>query len=488
MKVRNLLSIMLLLFAALTVQGCSDSDDAPSATSIDVSVNKVSVESLTFQLPASSRMVGVSCDADWTAEESDTTWLKISNHAGYGLKDSLSYMRVSVTRNNGAARTGTITIRSGSLSKVITVNQSGIGLDPNDPFESSYDFVGNLVLGYNLGNTFDSNPYGSWWDPTGKTPDDWATQWGQPVVTKETIHAIAARGFNIIRVPVTWYPHIAGFDSGDYTIDEAWMARVQEVIDWVLDEGCYCIINVMHDTGANNGSGDPNSAWLHASMADYDVMTVKYQAIWQQIANRFKDYGEKLIFESFNEILDENSTWDAPTSVTDDSYECINKLQQDFVNTVRNTGGNNEYRNLLITTYSATGNNVTALEALQVPTDVHPSHIVGTVHSYDPYNFCNDGGDYNITMFDTSCQESIDQVFSNVESRFNTLGIPYIFGEFGAIDDDKNMNERIKYATYVAQKMKAAGTTGLWWMGLIDRTTNTWYEDEIVTALFSNIQ
>ena len=293
------------------------------------------------------------------------------------------------------------------------------------------------------------------------------------------IDSIAAKGFNIIRVPVTWGPHL---DSNN-KIDEAWMTRVEEVVNYVLKAGCYCVINVMHDTG--------EKGWLYADMGDYATRTAKYQAVWKQIAERFKNYGEKLVFESFNEILNKQRSWTAPAA-GDGAYQAINKLQQDFVNTVRATGGNNEYRNLAITTYAATGNKAVALAELAVPTDVHPSHIYLTIHSYDPYNFCeNNAGkkadgssyDYNILVWDSGCEAEVSKVVNQVAKRADELGIPYVFGEFGAIDNKKNINERVKYANYVAAQFKVHNTTGLWWMGLFDRKTLTWTEPQLVSAL-----
>lgn len=261
------------------------------------------------------------------------------------------------------------------------------------------------------------------------------------------------------------------------------MTRVEEVVNYVLKAGCYCVINVMHDTG--------EKGWLYADMGDYATRTAKYQAVWKQIAERFKNYGEKLVFESFNEILNKQRSWTAPAA-GDGAYQAINKLQQDFVNTVRATGGNNEYRNLAITTYAATGNKAVALAELAVPTDVHPSHIYLTIHSYDPYNFCeNNAGkkadgssyDYNILVWDADCEAEVSKVVNQVAKRADELGIPYVFGEFGAIDNKKNINERVKYANYVAAQFKVHNTTGLWWTGLFDRKTLTWTEPQLVSAL-----
>ena len=493
MKTRKIFGLMFIVLAAIFTS-CSDNDSVVAATGLDVTKDNESVTQLDFNQAEAQVMLGVNTNGEWTATvpEADTAWLKITPHAGPGWEyadstatNTNNYIKVTVTGNDSEQRSSAITVTAGKYSKVITVNQKGIARDPGDNFMSAWQLRDSLHMGYNLGNTLESNPSGSWWDPSTKTVSDWETAWGQPVTTQEMIDSIVAKGFNIIRVPVTWGPHL----DANNNIDEAWMNRVEEVVNYVLKDNAYCIINVMHDTGAGG-------AWLYADMDKYPEQTAKYQAIWRQIANRFKDYGDHLIFESFNEILDKNYSWSAPAPGSG-AYTAINKLQQDFVNTVRATGGNNEYRNLAITTYAATGNknssnNGDPLAELQLPTDVHPSHIYLTIHSYDPYNFCNynagknaDGKeyDYNIYVWDSQCEEDVSTVINRVDARAAQLGIPYIFGEFGAIDNKKSMDERVKYANYVASQFKDHHTTGLWWMGLFDRNTMTWTEPRIVNAL-----
>lgn len=502
MKVKNMLSMTLFFVMALLVQGCSDDDKGGKVTGLSVTRNGIAIDSLALTMSPSNTMLAVVTDGDWSVSvpESDTTWLKVTPHEGYGYEyndtsatNVSSYFRVSVPKNSIGNRSSQITVRAGSLTKVITISQTGVAQDAGDPFESAFGMVENLKVGYNLGNNLDSNPgTEDWWMQKinglsgAELADAYETSWGQPKITQTMIDSITAKGFNIIRVPVTWRPHM----DADNKIDEAWMDRVEEVVNYVLKDSAYCIINVMHDTGSG--------AWLYADATDYAQQTVKYQAIWHQVAERFKDYGDKLIFESFNEILNKQYSWTAPAN-GDGAYKTINQLQQDFVNTVRSTGGNNEWRNLAITTYAATGNSSTngdPLSQLIVPADIHPSHIYLTIHSYDPYNFCNynagknqDGSeyDYNIWNWNSDCEATVDKVITRCQTRADELGIPFIFGEFGAIDDNKAMDERLKYTNYVASSLKAHHTTGLWWMGLFDKSTLTWTEPRIVNALMNNL-
>lgn len=491
MKIMKYLSFALLLTTALVIQGCGDDDNGSTpATTLSVTRDGVEISEISCSMGAMTTMLAINTDGTWTASmpDADTTWLSITPHEGYGWEvndtsatNTSSYMKVTVARNSGDARTSTISIVAGNFSKQITVSQNGRTNGEDDPIETVWDMIENFTLGYNLGNTLDSNPSGDWWNPTGKTATDYETSWGQPVTTQAIIDAIYDKGFKLFRVPVTWDQHM----DENNQVDEAWMDRVEEVVNYVLShDDAYCIINVMHDTG--------DGGWLYADADAYPTLTVKFQDLWNQIATRFRDYDGRLIFESFNEILNASYSWTVP-SVGDGAYDAINNLQQDFVDVVRATGGNNEYRNLAVTTYAATSSQV-PIDEFVLPTDVHDNHIYASIHSYDPYNFCNDNSgtnsdgseyDWNIYVFDSSCTSEIDDVFSRLNTRFNNVGIPYILGEFGAIDENKDMSERVSYATYVAQKLKASGTTGLWWMGLYNRSTDTWYEEQIVNALFT---
>ena len=146
-------------------------------------------------------------------------------------------------------------------------------------------------------------------------PSDYEKAWNQPVTKPELFKMFKDAGFNAIRVPVTWYPHMeAKFnlngtvwdvanDGIGTKIQEAWMKRVHEVVDYVISQGMYCILNIHHDTGA------ANTAWLVASENDYAKQKERFEAVWKQIAEEFKDYDEHLHFEGYNEMLDPYDSW-----------------------------------------------------------------------------------------------------------------------------------------------------------------------------------
>ena len=356
------------------------------------------------------------------------------------------------------------------------------------PFESAADAVLHMGAGWNLGNTLDSNSgdldhmwIEAW---TQRTPKDYETAWGQPQATRELVHMFKAAGFGAMRIPVTWYPHMGTITLHDTEkwdpstwvgteMDKAWMSRVKEVVDYVIDEGMYCILNVHHDTGA------ANTAWLVAGEEDFAAVRTRYQALWEQIATTFRDYGEKLLFESYNEMLDPLDSWcfasfAAPgnydAAVAASAYKGINQYARLFVETVRATGGNNAQRNLIINTYGACSGDGTwnshlkdPLIQLQVPET--PGHLAVEIHSY-----------WDENKFDDQ-KADIDRLFSNIANHLQgRLGVPVIIGEWGS-SSSEDSNANVRFASYFSSKAKESGVAAFYWMGLSsgkDRATPQW--------------
>lgn len=508
MKFKNIIWNILLVAIVLGFQSCSDNNNggssayginSPGSTIILTHEGEIISELNISMGELTSYMISVNSDGAWSVSlpDNDTTWVHITPHEGYGwditdtnATNNNAFVKLKVDYNSSTPRSSILTFTTGDKSATLNINQAGRG-SSDDPIETAWEMVANLKLGYNLGNTLESNhePTLSWFNPSG--PGDWQTYetcWGQPITTQAIIDDIVSKGFNIIRVPVTWFPHM----DEEGNINEDWMNRVEEVVNYVLNTGSYCILNVHHDTGERGEGRTDKHAWLIADMDKYEENTILFQKIWQQICERFRDYDGKLIFESFNEILDKNYSWTPPTSITAPEYEAINRLQQDFVNVVRASGGNNLYRNLALTTYAATGNKDVPVEAFEAPQDQVNGHLYLSIHSYDPYNFVHDNSgvnadgttyDYNIKVFDDDCKAVIDGVFARCHKRATECGMPFIFGEFGSGDTKKALAERVKYANYMNQKFKEYNMTGLSWMGFFNRNTGVWSETEVLDAL-----
>ena len=340
--------------------------------------------------------------------------------------------------------------------------------------------VAAINVGWNLGNTLDA--YGTWIDNV--SPQSVETCWGNPVTTRQMIAAVRERGFNTIRIPVTW----AQFMDAEGNVDQAWMDRVREVVDWSLDEGLYVILNVHHDTGEH---GSDKVCWLIADTGTYDSVRGRFENLWQQIAEEFKDYDNRLMFEGYNEMLDMNNTWNAP-STGSTAYDAVNSFAQLFVDTVRAAGSNNATRNLIVNTYVASADPA-VLNAFTVPTDNVADHLICEVHAYTPWQFCATEGDASYTSFDDNCRSQIDGLMSSLSSFSSSHGIPVIIGEFG-VQDKNNDADRASYAAYYVQKAGEYGIRCIWWdngifdyggFGIFDRNALSWNED-ITSALIDN--
>lgn len=311
-------------------------------------------------------------------------------------------------------------------------------------FESAKDAVKNMGVGWNLGNTLDANDPSKTWTTTAQHE----TCWGQPVTKPELMKMMKEAGFGAIRVPVTWYQEM----DADGKVNDAWMKRVKEVVDYVIDNGMYCILNVHHDTG------DGDTHWIHASTTTYNNVKSKYEYLWKQIAEEFKDYDQHLLFEAYNEILDDNNRWNEPGS--DDGYKAINSYAKLFVTTVRNTGGNNSNRNLVVNTYSASST-PNAMKALDLPEET--GHIIFQLHSYP--NWQNK----------SNAKNEIDNLIGNIKSNLLKRA-PVIIGEYATfttwpstIDYYETNREVALYAMdYMVKKTKEAGIGTFYWMGLSD--------------------
>ena len=357
-------------------------------------------------------------------------------------------------------------------SFVITRDQ--VRLDATYVEESAVSAVKNMRLAWNLGNSLDAFSTGV---GNNKEPEKYETCWGQPVTKPELMAFLKREGFNAVRVPVTWWQHL---DSND-NIDDSWMKRVQEIVDYVISQGMYCIINVHHDTG----SGSADQHWLRADINKFDQMNVRFQKIWQQIATRFISYDQRLLFEGYNEMLDDANTWTDAKDAS--SYTAVNQFAQSFVNTVRATGGNNATRNLIVTPYSAATWN--ALTSFNVPTDNVSGHLIAEIHSYDPYDWLATAGTWGTTQ-----SNFIRDMYTRLKSKFISQGVPVIIGECGIIGENDvdtdaikaKKTEAAKHIADVIRQGKALNIPVFYWMTLIDgadRSVPQWTIPELVEAM-----
>ena len=344
----------------------------------------------------------------------------------------------------------------------------------SDNEKSAIDFVQNITIGWNLGNTLDSTC--SW--ITNPTPAQFETAWGNPVTTKEMIDAVKREGFNTVRIPVSWGEKMGA--GPDYKVSEEWMTRVNEVVDYVIDNDMYCILNVHHDND-----------WLVPTYEKYDGAEAQLTKLWEQISERFENYDEHLIFETMNEprLVGTTLEW---TGGNAEARDCINKFNAAALETIRKSGGNNALRYVMMPTYAASGTTVT-INDYKIPDD--PRAIV-SIHSYSPYSFALDAKGTS-SWGTTADKVSLKQEMKLLYDKFISNGTAVIIGEFGAMNKD-NEADRNAWAEYYIATAKELKIRCIWWdnnlvkgegekFGLIDRKTSTAPYPAIIEALFKGL-
>ena len=348
------------------------------------------------------------------------------------------------------------------------------------PESEGMDFIKELHLGWNLGNTFDATNVGN---ISAEHELDYEKAWCGEFTKIENIAALKAAGFNTIRIPVSWHNHV----DENFNISRAWLTRVKEVVDWCRDMDLYVIVNTHHDN--EEDFYYPDSAHMESSK--------KYlTAVWSQIAEAFKDYDEHLILESLNEprLVGTNYEWwiDQNNEQCKDAVSCINTLNQLFVDTVRASGGSNASRWLLVPGYAASPDG--ALNpGFAMPTDPQ-NRVILSVHAYRPYNFAlNKTGTKEWSLDNASDTGDIIQFMDNLYGKFVLKGVPVLIGEFGAMNKD-NLEARVAFSAYYTAAARARGISCLWWdnnafagsgenFGLLYRKSSSFTYPEIVQAL-----
>ena len=267
----------------------------------------------------------------------------------------------------------------------------------------------NVVMGWNLGNSLEA--------------EGTETSWGNPATTADMIKAIKGEGFNAVRIPVRWGQHC---DMSTMTIDEKWLSRVKEIVDWCLAEDMYVIINTHHDL------------WLehYPTNAKKTELNEKLGKLWTNIATAFADYDGRLAFAGLNEVNAEGNWGLTPTQ---ENYDVTNSFNQTFVDAVRATGGNNAQRNLIVQSYRC--NPTMGLTNLVVPTDPTPNRLSVEFHYYDPYSYCSGAaGSYNYwgiafsdkgTVTPDGNEKSLANFFLTIREKWWEQGLGVVIGEYG---------------------------------------------------------
>lgn len=356
--------------------------------------------------------------------------------------------------------------------------------------------VADMGAGWNLGNSLEASSNGY--------PSE--TAWNNPTVTQAQIDRVRAAGFKTIRIPVSYLNAIGS--APNYTIDAAWLNRIQQVVDYAYNRGMYVVIN-MHGDGYKTVGG----SWLICDAADQTTIKAKYQKAWQQIATRFQAYDQRLILESMNENFD--GQYGNPTQPC---YSNINSYNQIFVDTVRRAGGNNNLRWLLVPGWNTNIDYTAGDYGFVIPTDTHRSssipsneqRLMISVHYYSPWDFAGEengtitqwgAGSTNASKKSTWGQEDyMDAQLKKTYDKFVTRGYPVVVGEYGAIDksshDSANNRYRQDFARTLVATAKKYGASTIYWdngvngqygFGLFNRSASSVTQQGIIDAIMAGL-
>ena len=383
------------------------------------------------------------------------------------------------------------TVVAGSFSAPFSVQAAKKDTTSFEDLNQS-QIVEAMGPGWNLGNQLES--------VTDNVPEE--TNWGNPVITEKLIQSVKAAGFKSIRIPVSYFAKID--DDKDYTIDSKWLDRVQEVVNYCIKNDLYAVINI-HGDGYNTIDG----GWLLCNGKNQTEIKKKYKKVWKQIAERFKNYDEHLLFESMNEEFD--GSYSEPNK---EYYQNINDYNQIFVDTVRKTGDNNTKRWLIIPGWNTNIDYTTGDYGFKLPTDQYRNksidkeeqRIMISVHYYSPWDFCggencvitqwgNEADDPSKTS--TTCDETyMKNQLNLMKTTFADKGYPVFIGEYGSIDKTSYDSENEYYRAYFARKLcqlsRKNGCIPMYWdngyngvhgFGLFDRTTCEITQPVIIDAI-----
>jgi endoglucanase len=369
-----------------------------------------------------------------------------------------------------------------SIGVVINLTAAPAPAPPT--WATAADMIAEMRVGWNMGNTFDSHRRGA---PQGQSIQFHETIWGNPITTRENIETLRDAGFNVLRIPVTWYPHRVQVCE-NHTIRADWMERIVEVVNYGMDAGMFVILNTHHDEPLINLFDDGVEESVHA-----------IESVWAQIAYVFRDYDYRLIFEGMNEprTIGSRAEWNGGTP---EERRNLNTLNQAFVDTVRASGGNNTYRALMVPTYAASTSHQ-AITDFVLPNDPTENQLIVSLHMYAPYNFALTTSANARIGWTERNPEDANAIINPLNLAYSTFvqnGIPVIMGEMGAVNRD-NTDSRALMTEFYVREAAARGMVCLWWdngrfgttlsredgehFGIFDRVTNTFPFPEIIDAM-----
>ena len=482
--------IFMLVLLTTSFISCSNSDE--KGGSLEVAQEYRNLE---FDARGSRQTIQIDGPAEWHISTSES-WCKSSHTIGEGKQ----YVNITVEANDTQKeRTATVTVSaSGAPDIIINVKQSLYSVPAYDEYIApdntgmrdltSMQLSALMKAGVNVGNTFEAVIVRN----DGSLSGD-ETCWGNPTPNKVLFEGIKAAGFDVVRIPVAYSHQFE--DAATYKIKSAWMDKVEAAVKAALDAGLYVIINIHWEGG-----------WLnHPVDANKEALDERLEAMWKQIALRFRDYDDRLLFAGTNEVNNDDANGAQPT---EENYRVQNGFNQVFVNTVRATGGRNHYRHLIVQAYNT--DVAKAVAHFTMPLDIVQNRIFLECHYYDPYDFTimpNDenfksqwgaafaGGDVSAT----GQEGDIEATLSSLNVFINN-NVPVIIGEYGPTLRDQltgealenHLKSRNDYIEYVVKTCVKNKLVPLYWDAgytekLFDRTTGQPHNAASIAAIMKGL-
>lgn len=475
MHMRKIFIIAGLLMAIIVIGSCNKKDKETELPNLAVASSEQQ-----FSSNGGTAEIAVTCNIQWNVSNTEPWFTATaSTNEGNGK------ISLNVQPNQDVnERYVILAVTAGNLRKEIKVRQQGLVIaDSIAPDQTgmrnltSVNLAKEMKLGWNLGNTLEA--IGS------------ETAWGNPKATQQLIDSVKNAGFNAVRIPVAWSRFT---DAATYKIDTAWMGRVEEVVNYVLKNNMYAILNIHWDGG-----------WMQPTYAKQAYVNDRLAKMWKQIAIRFRNYNDYLLFAGTNEVMVDGD-YGTPTP---EYYTVQNSFNQTFISAVRATGGKNAYRHLVVQGFNTNIDHT--VNFFKTPADPTPNRMMVEVHYYDPYNFTLNETptivQWGKNATDPSKTETwaneawADAQFQKMKTNFIDKGYAVILGEYAAMArlnlgstaaNTEHAGYRKYYMEYITQSAASHGLIPFYWdsgftgdkgSGLFNRNNGVKAFPEIIKAI-----
>jgi endoglucanase len=283
-----------------------------------------------------------------------------------------------------------------------------------------------LGRGVNFGNMLEAPTEGAWGIS----------------VTDDFIDKAAAAGFTSVRLPVRWSNH-AGTQA-PFTIDPAFMARVESIVDKLLAKNLAVVLNMHHYRQLDGDALDAGEAKVADAIVD-----VRFVMLWEQIASRFKDKGDRLVLELYNEPHGRMNG------------EPWNVLAARALGVVRKSN-----RDRVVVIGPTHWNSVGDLSQLELPNDVN---LIVTVHDYNPFTFTHQGAEWvnpvlplGVTCCSAAQVADMTAPLDVAKTWAAAKRYPVYVGEFGAYSKADDAS-RITFNRTMRDAMESRGMSWAYW-------------------------